>query len=215
MYIGVTLVFCKEKHDSIEGILKSLVLNTNKMNFEDEVHNVANEISEHYNAKYLGINDVFIVSGIPKEGEVLGRISYFEYDDRRKSEKLKGNFSNTIIDCANRDFLCSIIYFCQNDKKEFYTITVLTVIELNDGNFENKIKNIGNDSKFKDKVIETSIDGLNKLDYIGIERFEEICIEYNIFERLYSDFENLEFLVKEVIPNNELKMILEDVFFSK
>lgn len=95
---------------------------------------------------------------------------------------------------------------------EKFTITIVTIVESEIIDFENYIQNIANKQEFKNKIIEISIDGLTKLDYIGIESFKEIDMKFNIFETLYSEFENLDSLSDEIILINNLNIILDDVF---
>lgn len=212
MNVGVTFVFYEKKSDSIFGILKSLVLEVEKVNFNNKTDEIGNKIANHYGYFYLGINDVFTVSGEAKNGEILGRTSYYEYDKIVKAETLKNDFLKNLFDYKINICACSLIYFCENEKGEKFTITIVTIVESEIIDFENYIQNIANKQEFKNKIIEISIDGLTKLDYIGIESFKEIDMEFNIFETLYSEFENLDSLSDEIILINNLNIILDDVF---
>lgn len=65
---------------------------------------------------------------------------------------------------------------------------------------------------FKNKIIDISLDNLIKLDFIGIESIDEIDLKFNVFETLYSDFENLEQLTDKIISQTELNEELKDIF---
>ena len=212
MNVGVTFVFYEKRTDSIFGILKSLVLEVEKVNFNNKTDEIGNKIANHYGYFYLGINDVFSVTGKTKNGEILGRTTYYEYDKIVKAKTLKNNFFKNPFDYKINICACSLIYFCENDKGEKFTITVVTIVESEIINFENYIQNIANKEEFKNKIIKISIDGLTKLDYIGIESFKEIDLEFNIFETLYSEFKNLDSLSDEIIQIDNFNIMLDDVF---
>lgn len=211
MYTGVTLLFYDEKPDSILGILKSLVLETKKSELVNRANILGKKIASADNYTYLGINDIFIVSGEAKEGEILGRTSYFDYNDIDKAKQLMNEFHKI----ETGKFLCSLIYFCSNNMGEKFTITVLTILELTTTPLKKQIEKIVNEIKFKNKIVEISVDRIDKIDFIGIESLEKTDLKFNVFETLYSDFDNLEILNEEILSSSDLNSILNDVFMIK
>ncbi len=208
MYIGITLAFYEEKADSVFGILKSLVVDAKKSNVVNVANTLGNKIADYYDCNYLGINDVFFVSGEPKVGEILGRTSYYDYNVISKARKLKSEFPNI----ETGKFLSTLIYFCSNDIGEKFTLTVLTILELTKSNFEAQIEQIVNDTKLKNKIIEISVDGIKTIDLVGIENLEKTDLKFNVFETLYSDFDSSDDLAEEILSSDDLAEIINDVF---
>ena len=207
MNVGITLVFKEKNNQLISGVLKSSVLDVKTNNFKNEVNKLGNKIAKYYDYTFLGINDVFTVSGEAKQGEILGRTSYFDYDDITKSKELKNEFPKN----ETGTFLSSLIYFCSNKIGEKFTLTVLTLLELTNIDFEKQVEQIANEVKFKNKIIEISVDGIDDLNFIGVESLEKIDLKFNVFETLYSDFEDLEQLTGEIISEEELNNKLKDI----
>lgn len=213
MNIGITLLFKENVSSVVSGVLKSLVFQSETHDFKNKVDELGNKIASHYNYTFLGVNDVFTVSGEAKQGEILGRTSYYDFTTLKKANALKNDsFNNLTDDNQFKKLKCSLIYFCQDSKLEKFTITVQTILE---SQFEQIMTNaikMGNNNIFKKKIIDISLDKLNKLDFIGIESMEEIDLKFNVFETLYSDFENLEQLTDEIISQTELNEELKDIF---
>ena len=208
MNIGITLVFKEKDNDLISGVLKSLVLDSKIDDFKNEVNELGNKIAKYYDYTFLGINDVFTVSGEAKQGEILGRTSYFDYDDITKAKELKNEFLKN----ETGTFLSSLIYFCSNKIGEKFTLTVLTILELTNTDFEKQIQQIADEVKFKNKIIEISVDGIDELNFIGVESLEKTDLKFNVFETLYSNFDSLDILSEEIISSNDLDEILNDIF---
>jgi len=211
MYIGVTLVFVDKEDKLISGILKSSVVEVERSTIERDIRKLGVEIATYYKYNFLGINDVFVVSGNVIEGEVLGRTTYYEIESNKKAQELKINFSNKISDDILKMFNCSLIFFCKTENKEKFAITILSILKTKESDIEIKAKEIFDSSIFKNKVKNISVDHLIQLDYIGIAGFEKIDLKYNVFETLYSEFEDLSILIDEVLTTSELNEMLIDI----
>lgn len=214
MNLGVTLIF-KEKHEElVSGVLKSSVINAEIENCKNEANKQGKMIADFYNYTFLGINDVFLVSGEVKHGEVLGRTSYYELDTITKAKK---NVNNSVYDGLNFDdefknFKCSLVFFCQNITNEKYAITVISILENQNKYFKNNLETLGNSKSFQNKIIRMAKDDLRNLEFIGVESIEETDLNFNVFETLYSEFDSINQLTDEQISENDLKTKLKDIF---
>ncbi|WP_343616579.1 hypothetical protein [Flavobacterium sp.] len=212
MYIGLTLIFKEKDNQTISGILKSLVFETRIENFRVKANKLGNKIAKHFHYTFLGINDVFIVSGELRQGEVIGRTTYYDIQDEKNAKKLIRKLDITAF---NKHLKCSLIYYCKNLDGEKFTITILTILENALENVELTLYKLANNEFFKNKIIKISNDNLAIIDFIGIESVEIIeneDLKFNVFETLYSDFENLELLTNEIISETELNIELKDIF---
>lgn len=214
MKVGVTLLFKEKESNNVKGVLKSTVIDSDASDLHKLANNKGLEIASHYNYEYLGINDLFTVSGEVKNGEVLGRATFYDLNDIEKSKSLisNNNFAYN-PETASKSFNCSLVYFCQNINKESYTISILSILEsvtINEVYTMAKSLAINND--FINKIKSNSIDDLHELEFIGIEDICDIKLDFNVFQTFYSDFETISALKKELLSKDELEDFLEDIF---
>lgn len=214
MEIGVTLVFSDKTNNSISGILKSCTVNTSSMNFKQDIESHANKIAEFYSYKYLGINDVFAVSGKAKVGEVLGRITYYDIDTLPKAKKLIRKDMEFLGD-SNKKVSCSLLFFSKDLSESNITISIKTLLLLEKSKLSTSAYELANSNSFKGKIIDISVDGIRELQYVGIEDFQEADLKFNVFETYYSDFSNINELLGEILKFRYLKSKLLDVFKIK
>jgi len=88
MTLGITLLFKENKTQTVSGVLKSMVMELDMKDFDFEVEKSAAEISNFYDYQFVGVNDIFVVTGNVVEGEILGKTNYWELDTLKKSKSL-------------------------------------------------------------------------------------------------------------------------------
>lgn len=214
MYLGITLIFKENDKQLISGILKSSVVNVEIDNCKNEATKFGNMIADFYDYTFLGINDVFSVSGEVKKGEVLGRTTYYELDTITKAKRIVNNsvFDELNFDDEFKKFKCSLVFFCQNTLNEKYTITVNSILENKNKALKNNLKTLGENKSFQNKVIRMAKDDLRNLEYIGVESINETDLNFKVFETFYSEFDNITQLTEEQISDKELNIKLKDIF---
>lgn len=212
--IGITLVYFYIENNVVEGVLKSLIIETTLSDFEEDIQLKAEELAEFYNLSYAGINDVFVVSGNFEEDEIFGRTTDYDISDFSSFKKDSIELNETSFTSELNYYSCVIYYRCLNNKLEELLIEVIVLLNLDKFNFVQKIELLKGE-KLKDKLNNMSLDNLMNIEYIGIKEINEISpldANNHVFETLYSDFINTDELKKNVITNKELKVLLKDVF---
>lgn len=212
MKIGITILFKDNKDPlKINGILKSTVIELYGNNLKEAAQNIGNNIAEFYDFKYLGINDLFIVSGNPKAGELLGRTTYYEIDSLKEVKALLPDNYSLNRDSSSNLFNCSILYFCQNNDKDKFCISVLSIVKSSIENLPTEIETLAQSDTFLAKIKSTSIENIEEIEYIGIEDICDIDLKFNVFQSFYMDFEFEEELKEELLSDKEIKEILDDI----
>lgn len=211
MNIGITLVFKEKETQVIKGILKSLVLDVDLKNIDKFVIDSAKKIEKYYNYRYLGINDIFVVSkkGI-KEASLLGRTTFYDLDSTAKSKSLVSNDFSFNDATDHNTFNCSLIYLCESNNEKF-TISVISVVNSTVENVIDKVISISKQPSFLNEIKNNSIHEINKLNFIGIEDICDVDLRFNIFQSFYSDFDTIEILEQEVLSKEEINEIIEDI----
>ncbi len=222
MYIGVTLLYSFTEKEKLRAVLKSYVIDCNEKN---QVYKKAKEVAltqiklyyPHY--KYLGIDDVFSVSGEISEGEMLGRTSFFELTDKTKAiETLcTGKEDLDVTKYKGKIVNVTLVYYYDGIDK--YTLSVLTILNLQScDDVINRIKYLTESEKMIDNIVSLSVEKIDKtkLTFIGIGEIsviEEDLSQGGSFDVWYSDDYVSEKDMLKILPtSNELKEIVEDVF---
>lgn len=213
-YIGITLVYFYIENNIVEGVLKSLIIQTTLCDFEENVQLKAEELAKVYNLIYAGINDVFVVSGKFEENEIFGRTTDYDIIDFKVFKKDCIELDETLVIDKPNYYSCVIYYKCLNERLEELLIEAIVLLHLNKLNFFEKI-NLLKGKKLKDKLNSISLDNLVNIEYMGIKelnQIEPLDAKNYVFETLYSDFLTIDELKKNVLTNKEVKTLVKDVF---
>ena len=164
------------------------------------------------NYNYLGINDLFSVSGEVKQGEVLGRSTFYDLKSEADAiELVSTNEYSFDLNTLSNDFNCSFVYLCTNENNEYFTITIITVISSSSEKVIDDAKSLGKNVDFQEKIIINSLEKIETIKFIGIEDICDINLDINIFQTFYSEFDNFESLKKERLNFEEIEEIVKDI----
>jgi hypothetical protein len=188
-----------------------VVIDFDFQDIHQNLSKISYSIENYYNYKYLGINDLFVVSDYPKEGEFLGRITFYDVDTLEKTEPLLNDTYSYKLDTSNEYFNCALIYFCVFDNGERFAISVSTILNSLKDNLFTKIKYLASSSDFTEKIKNQSLDGIKKIDYVGIEDICDIDLKFGVFQTMYSDFITIEDMEDEIMSNEDIKDMLKDI----
>lgn len=212
MYIGVTLLFLdSNSNEKVNGVLKSIVLNTDLDSLNDNANTAGVEIGNHYKYDYLGINDVFMVSGKIEPGAVLGRMTYYELDSLKKAEKFLPEFYSCNPSESLRYYNANVFYFCQNEQGQNFSISILTVVKGSNEELESKIEEIAQNQKFLKLIKDNSLEKLANMDFVGIEDIGEVDLKFQTVQTFYAQFDDLDELNSERISDKEIEIIIKDI----
>ncbi|MFH6945240.1 hypothetical protein [Flavobacterium sp. FlaQc-50] len=208
--IGVTLLF-KKNTKVVSGILKSTVVTSTKADLKNNIDNRANEISKLYNYKFIGINDVFFVSGQMLQGEILGRTTDYDLDSFSKAKSIVSTEFSFDKSSKSKQFNCSLVYFCKNFNNDKFAISIITVLDSLTSSVIRDANHIANDISFIEKIKTNSIEKIESIKYLGIEDIGEVELEFGIFQSFYAEFNNEESLKGEIISKDEMSSKLNDI----
>jgi len=209
--IGVTLLFKKDNVKVVAGILKSIVVTSTKTDLKNKINNRANEISKFYDYKFIGINDVFFVSGEIIQGEILGRTTDYDLDTTFKAKSIVSKNFDFDITSKSKQFNCSLVYLCKNFDKDKFTISVITVLNSLSTSVIDDANHIANNTTFMEKIKANSIEKIESIKYIGIEDIGETELKFGVFQSFYAEFNDEKSLEKEIISKNEMLLKLKDI----
>ena len=212
MKIGATLLFKDKNNQRLKGVLKSVVIDSNINDIMKSAKLIGNEVSSYYKYDYLGVNDLFSVSGEAKEGEVLGRTTFYKLNSSEESESLIMN-KDLFLDkgSISKMFNCALVYFCENDDEK-YTISVLSIVKSDNERIIFDVESLAKSNTFLEKIKSNSIENINKIEFVGIEEVFEIDLKFNIFQSFYSDFASIEIMKEELLSNDEVAEVLGDIW---
>ena len=230
MKVGITLLYVLEQEE-LCGALKSYVVTCSDINsLKSAVANKVNEQSKYYPThKFLGLEDVFVVSGEVAEGELLGRTTFYELKREVEATKLlkdKNTYSSNFqtVAVGGDSFNVSLLYFNNNkiDENDSFAFSVITVLRAPDF-FETEVKaiKIANSNEFLEKIINNSVYPLlrENISFLGIE---DIAIVEENIERggayfvLYNKNIRSQNELKEIVLTEfEIKEICKDIFSSE
>ena len=220
-YFGVPLLYYYE-NESLNGVLKSYTLEHSlSLDIDSLTKEIASrEISQfHPHYRYLGINDIFKVSGKAADGQMLGRTSHYDITTESEAKSLlkgKENYSSEDYS-SNGYFNCTMVFFYKDlkDITESFAFTILTLIKaksLQEAIL--KAENLSSNEGFLDRIIKSSVDDidLKGFKFLG---FEDFCnIEDDIdaggaYQTYYSEFESLRQIEQEKLSETKFKELIE------
>ena len=224
-YCGVTLLFFQKKDSKYVAFLKSYVLKANNLDeLERQVKSLLekNKIASYENVNnfinetlyYVGIEDIFTVSGAFEEFAMLGKSYLDDHNTLEKTRELLLNSSN--YDCMGGEpnrynwFLVSLIFLYEDKKdNDCLAISCLTAVKGIDYiEIIRKITKKAVTKSFKRRILYKTLDRMNYefLTYVGVENISDIIedTEYNgAFDIVYRDFYSLKELLA-FIPDNRV-----------
>lgn len=209
--IGVTLLFRKNNTKVISGILKSIVVTSTKTDLKNKIDKQANEISKFYDFEFIGINDVFFVSGQIMQGEILGRTTDYDLDTLPKAKSIVYKEFSFDDSSKSKHFNCSLVYFCKNFDKDKFAISIITVLNSLASSVIEDANHVANDISFIEKIKANSIEKIESIKYLGIEDIGEVELEFGVFQSFYAEFNDEESLKREIISKDEMFTKLNDI----
>jgi hypothetical protein len=105
MNVGITILYSATKEKNLLGVLKSYVVECNdKYSVIELAHERAKEQikSIHPGYKFIGIEDVFTVTGKIQEGELMGRSTLFDIESLDKARELVNDNIDFTIEKNNK-----------------------------------------------------------------------------------------------------------------
>lgn len=207
--IGVTLLFYQKKTSNYIAFLKSYILKIKGWNdLQIEIKKIA---SRNKTLEYIGIEDVFHVSGTFGEKEILGKSYIDEVTKIKDAKKLLLKQSKYTCNFqknkqkGSKWFLFSLIYF-YHDKNtgDKLSISCFTpILAVNVKNAKVKIRKFCETESFLKKIVLLKLDRMSytNLKYIGIEDIsfvEEDAEKGGSFEYSFKKYKN----------NDEIKSLL-------
>jgi hypothetical protein len=209
---GLTLLFAEKANKGWIGYLNSYVVKANNWDeLFDEVLMIAKkEIFRKDNnlMLFLGIADVFYVSGSLKQFAILGKTYYDEYTQKVESKKL---VAKKIQPFSRGWQICELVYFYNDDKsRDFFALTCLTLVKANTiKELKEKLKGVVNLTSFKHQIVTKKLDKLNSdlLEFIGIKKVNSLNgkLGENPFESYIKDVKLLDDILTSLPKINELK----------
>lgn len=209
MTLGITLLFQKESRSDIIGVLTSLCIDTTKMSFYNDILQQAIRISDCCNLKYLGINDIYKVTGKPAVGEILGRTLYDELTTEKEAKHLASFDIQSLSRTDSNIKSCSLVYFCKDNYSKTFTITVLTLLDLGVNDIQKKLTTMANSLSFLNKIKEVSVEKIISIEFIGVEDVFKMDSRLNIFEISEGTFDTFQELQKEIMNDKEIDIKLD------
>jgi hypothetical protein len=192
-YAGITLLFKKDNFKTVDVYLKSYVISIE--NFKSNLKKiVSNELS--YNSiEFVGIEDLFFVSGKFKEFSVLGKTTFNEFNTFKKAKNLIRNQKSYTIKEENintKFLLLNLVYF-YSDKLKNTNFTITCLVPIKSVKFINsremvldKIQSNG----FKRKIVTEKISRINNIEFVGIENLSSVNwnSELSTFQTFFKRF---------------------------
>lgn len=216
-YIGTTLVFIHTESNILKAIQSSFVIElSNYTDLKKKIKNLVNNLIEldYKNYLFLGVSDLYI-SEFEGEANFLGRSSFFDckkLEDAKKhilnNKELKQALEDTMsFDKSN----IGLVYFHQDKEGKQYNSTLIIYSQIYRNKNLKDIYNFANSKQFKQKIIDFSIEQLylDSLNFIGISELYPVR-KKGLFSQ-YAEFENLDEIKSELIPDNELEKAFNDV----
>ena len=215
LIIGVTLLFKKNNTKFVSGILKSIVVTSTKTDLKNEINKRANEISKFYDYEFIGVNDVFFVSGLIMQGEILGRTTDYDLDTLSKAKSIVSTEFSFDDSSKSKQFNCSLVYFCKNFDNDKFTISIITVLNSSVSSVIEDANHIANDTPFIEKIKANSIEKIESIEYLGIEDIGEVELEFGVFQSFYAEFNDEKSLKDEIISKDEMFSKLSDIYATQ
>jgi len=222
MKVGITLLYSILEKGRNIGVLKSYVIDClDKYSVIQEAEKKAKQQVDlrHPNYKFLGIEDVFTVTGEVREGELMGRTTLYDIDSVEVAKKMVMNDSDFAkkSEYSSNNFCGSLIYFYEGDKEKYaFTIYAITIGAINE--VVKNLKDIATSGQFIKKIIDTSVESMEitKVSFLGIENInaitEDVTKGGSYLVHYNDEVENEEELLSMLPSGKELTEMINDVY---
>lgn len=216
-FLGITLIFYQKRNDSISGFLKSYSVKRKAYDaLISNIEQIASLETKQNKVIYLGINDIYKVSGKASAGELLGRSSLYDLNTYRLAKSLIGSSldSSSFLD-RNEMRNCSLIYYYSGRKRKF-TFTVLTILESeSQEQFYEQAYKIGTCPKFLKKIKQNSSDSINlkNVHFVGVESSFTIRDLYvtGCYQEFNASFGHIHFIKEELMSEKKIVKSLSKI----
>ena len=221
MYIGITLLYSSYEKNKLVGLLKSYTLFCpNKSIVLSEINRFGTIQAKLKKCNYLGIDDIYGVSGKATVGEVIGRTSFFELTTIDQASQLNQPLFNLKYN-INNNYLynCKLLYFYQENVNNGFCFEINTI--MYGANLKtSKLKNYAMKKSIIYKIIKISLDinNLEKIKYIGVSGVQEIKENINklgSYSIFYNDEIESEKELVSILPSTEELIEMIDDVYSK
>lgn len=183
MYLGITLLY----YDLKSGFAR-------KKTFVNRMSGTISLLEKDFkrfgvreDMEYIGLYDIFQVGGMPKNGQYMGRHTWYKNNTIRKANSLlkKIKEQKRII---KTDSLAELLYFYE-DGKDSFSLSVLTILDSSYSN-QKQISDFANSILLKKKIKKNSLDieNMGNLVYIGLIKINPIKSRWNKRILLEDDF---------------------------
>ncbi|MEM6738431.1 MAG: hypothetical protein AAF620_20430 [Bacteroidota bacterium] len=222
MKVGITLLYSVLEESNLIGILKSYVIDCqNKYSIISEAQKKAEQQIDllYPNYKFLGVEDVFTVTGEVKEGELMGRSTLYDIDSIEEARKMVVNDTVFAIKAKNviNHYCGSLVYFYEGDEEKYaFTINAITKGEIKE--VVENLKGLAASDKTINKIVKSSVESLdiNKINFLGIEDINVITEDIaqgGSFLVLYNEEVQNEKELLSILPSKEeLSEMIDDVY---
>lgn len=211
MHIGVTVLYFDLIKQNANRI--SIVLNIKANVSFSLIDKQLNTFAKKNNLEYIGIIDVFQVGGAIKNGQFLGRHTWYSKNNLYKANNLfnKLKINHKLKKGLN---LVELYYFYKNEKP--FSLSILSLFN-SDINNKKSIVNYAESLLFKKKISKLSSDLLdfNNLKFIGIIKinsanyYDRRIIELDVAK--INRIELYRMKIKQNIIENKIKQIIGNV----
>jgi len=230
MNIGLSLLFYSKTSKKIMGILKSYVLNIKKLDVNEITAKASDKADQQLkelpsNTRYLGVEDIYLVVGSCKEGSLLGRVTYYEYNSKVLAKSLvkkksEYSFYGEELNSSIKYFNVRAVYFYRDTelKDDSFAFIATTIVKAST---YSKALTAGSDlvksKSFKKKILRGSIERLQEanIEFLG---FNDVC---PVFDRVdkggaYETFYNgnvssIKELSRQLIQKSDIKKKLKSL----
>jgi len=220
MDIGITLLHSVTEGNKLVGVLKSYVIECkDKHSVIDVAYKKAkDQINLNFpDYKFLGIEDIFSVTGKVAHGELMGRSTLYDIDSIDKAKELIQSENDIDVKSQANYYCGSLIYFYKGKKS--YSFSILTIVrgESKEAAIIN-LRNVATDSKMLNNIIRYSVEPIliNKIQFVGIEYINAITEDVDkgeSFQILFNEEFKSEADLYSILPSKvELNDIINDVF---
>ncbi len=219
--IGATILFALKSGKTYTGYLKSYVLNISS--WSDLMRKTKEISKKEPDLIYIGIEDVFYVSGPFGESNTLGKSNLFEIKTIKGARELlldKANYSHHFAKSKKLDskfFKVSLVYYYRNVEINDIGVKVciIPVKAKSLSEIKSKLNQFIKTEKFLKKAFpDLNLSDYKYLKYVGIEDISEIKAnpkDNEAFEVFYKEKVTMKSLNK-LIPNTDsLKSCLKNL----
>ena len=222
-YVGISLIFLCRKNNDLIVEKRSFVVSSKNLT---EIKRKASELGEKIEkllkpskGVYLGINDIFEITGPLREGCILGRTTFWSYKNINKAltlfkkEREYGILKGLSVS-QSRQFIAQMIYFINTPQHDFKrTISCYVLVNpTNRFKIKDKINKLGQSEHLRNKLqcillrYEPNIRG--NIIFIGVADINYVYEKVkrnNCFDMVYKKISSLSSAKELVFPISKFR----------